>query len=59
MASAESVPSRFLEDPFSFLTVPLGDWVEAGVEWLVQNYRPFFQSIKIAIDPNPPYQPAH
>ncbi len=50
MASTESVPSRFLEDPFSFFTVPLGDWVEAGVEWLVQNYRPFFQSVKIPID---------
>ena len=50
MAATESVTSRFVDDPFSFWTIPLGDWVESGVEWLVQNYRPFFQSIKIPID---------
>ena len=50
MASSASAVDRIVEEPFSFLTVPLGDWAEAAVEWLVQNYRPFFQTIKIPID---------
>ena len=50
MASSESMLSRFMDDPFSLFTIPLDKWAEAGVDWLVQNYRPVFQSIKIPID---------
>ena len=50
MTETASGFSKFLEDPFSMVTIPLDTWAEAGVEWLVQNYRPFFQSIKIPID---------
>ena len=50
MTAPATTWSKFLDDPFSLFTIPLGDWADAGVEWLVQNYRPFFQSIKVPID---------
>lgn len=37
-------------DPFKTLRVPLGQWLEVGLQWLVQNYRPVFQSFKWPID---------
>ena len=42
--------SKFIEQPFDLVTFPLGQWVETFVEWLVENYRPFFISIKVPID---------
>ena len=50
MTETASVFSKFWDDPFSLFTIPLDVWAENGVEWLVQNYRPFFQSIKVPID---------
>jgi glycine betaine/proline transport system permease protein len=41
---------EFLLDPFASVTVPLGDWVEVGLKWLVDNFRPFFQAIRWPID---------
>ena len=37
-------------DPFVETLVPLDEWVTEGLRWLVDNYRPFFQSIKWPID---------
>ncbi|KJZ12273.1 MAG: glycine betaine/L-proline ABC transporter permease ProW [Marinomonas sp.] len=39
-----------LLDPFQFLSVPLGEWVEAVLNYLVQNFRGFFRSIRWPID---------
>ncbi|MGM0609876.1 MAG: ABC transporter permease [Thermodesulfobacteriota bacterium] len=37
-------------DIFGWFTLPLEDWVETGVDWLVTNYRFVFQGIKWPID---------
>ncbi len=39
-----------LLDPFQFLTIPLGDWVESVLNYLVQNFRGFFRAIRWPID---------
>ncbi len=39
-----------LLDPFDRLQVPLDDWVEVGLDWLVDNFRPVFQAIRWPID---------
>lgn len=31
-------------------TIPLDDWIEYAVEWLVSNFRPQFQAIKMPIE---------
>jgi len=36
--------------PFDSYTIPLGDWVDGGIEWLVSNFRPFFQGLRWPID---------
>lgn len=33
-------------DPFQYLTIPIQEWVEQGLDWLVVNFRDFFQAIK-------------
>ncbi|MFP4168717.1 MAG: ABC transporter permease [Desulfonatronovibrionaceae bacterium] len=35
---------------FDWFTLPLENWVETGVDWLVTNYRFIFQAIKWPID---------
>ena len=30
--------------------IPLDDWVQSGVDWLVVNYREFFQLLKVPIE---------
>ncbi|MEI9426023.1 ABC transporter permease subunit [Mesorhizobium sp. Cs1299R1N1] len=37
-------------DPFKTLRIPFGDWVDAGLGWVVQQYRPLFQSLKWPVD---------
>lgn len=39
-----------LLDPFQFLHVPVGEWVESTLSYLVQNFRSFFQAIRWPID---------
>jgi glycine betaine/proline transport system permease protein len=57
-----AAPSTFLDgtvpqaqtfdifDPFAHAIIPLDMWVEKGLDWLVVNFRPFFQTIKLPID---------
>jgi glycine betaine/proline transport system permease protein len=40
--------SLFLD--FSAHRIPLGKWIQAGVDWLVSNYREFFQIIKVPVE---------
>ena len=35
---------------FEDALIPLEDWIEAGVEWLVTNYRPQFQGLKWPVE---------
>ncbi|MEH6578450.1 MAG: glycine betaine/L-proline ABC transporter permease ProW [Amphritea sp.] len=39
-----------LLDPFQFLSIPLGEWVESVLNYLVQNFRGFFRAIRWPID---------
>ena len=36
-------------NPFELYTIPLKDWITAGVNFVVENYRPFFQAIRLPI----------
>jgi glycine betaine/proline transport system permease protein len=37
-------------DPFDQALIPLDVWVEQGLEWLVSNFRPVFQAVRLPID---------
>jgi glycine betaine/proline transport system permease protein len=37
-------------DPFEWLHVPFDDWVDTGLDWLVDNFRAVFQAIRWPID---------
>ena len=39
-----------LLDPFQEALIPLGTWVDQGLEWLVENFRGVFQAIRWPID---------
>jgi glycine betaine/proline transport system permease protein len=39
-----------LLDPFREAVIPLGTWVDQGLEWLVENFRGVFQAIRWPID---------
>lgn len=37
-------------DPFEHSVIPLGSWVDSGLTWVVENFRPLFQAIRVPID---------
>lgn len=39
-----------LLDPFQFINIPLGEWVESVLNYLVQNFRSFFRAVRWPID---------
>lgn len=39
-----------LLDPFQSATIPLGDWVESTLKYLVHNFRDFFMAVRWPID---------
>ena len=39
-----------LLEPFQEALIPLGTWVDQGLEWLVENFRGVFQAIRWPID---------
>ncbi|MFD2230104.1 glycine betaine/L-proline ABC transporter permease ProW [Alkalimarinus sediminis] len=39
-----------LMDPFQQEWIPLQDWAETFISWLVVNFRPFFTAIKTPVD---------
>ncbi|SOD99938.1 glycine betaine/L-proline ABC transporter permease ProW [Caenispirillum bisanense] len=41
---------RTLLDPFEDAVIPLGDWVETALDWLVGNFRPVFQAVRWPVD---------
>ena len=36
--------------PFQDAVIPLGDWVDSGLDWVVANFRPVFQAVRWPID---------
>ncbi len=41
---------RDILNPFAEALIPLDVWVDNGLNWLVTNYRPVFQAIRVPID---------
>ncbi|MEO0986976.1 MAG: ABC transporter permease subunit [Cyanobacteria bacterium J06639_14] len=39
-----------LLNPFQLYTLPLADWISAGVNLFVDNFRPLFQAIRVPIN---------
>jgi glycine betaine/proline transport system permease protein len=39
----------FVAHPFDYIKLPLGDWTQAFVTWMVANFRPVFQEIRIPV----------
>ncbi|MGE0118319.1 MAG: ABC transporter permease [Dongiaceae bacterium] len=39
--------SDLLLDPFKYYTLPLKQWVQFAVDWTADNFRPFFQAIRM------------
>lgn len=37
-------------EPFADAWIPLGGWVDTGLDWLVSNFRPVFQAIRWPVD---------
>jgi glycine betaine/proline transport system permease protein len=37
-------------DPFACGTIPLAEWLSAGLRWMVDEWRPFFQAVKYPVD---------
>lgn len=37
-------------DPFHSTLIPLDHWVTNGIDWLVGNFRPVFQGIRVPVD---------
>lgn len=35
-----------MPDIFDFYTIPLRDWIDTGIDWLVANFRPFFRAMR-------------
>jgi glycine betaine/proline transport system permease protein len=50
MPGASSGIWEALLNPFQFLRLPVGTWVESFIEWLVSNFREVFQAIRWPID---------
>jgi glycine betaine/proline transport system permease protein len=48
-APADAPPFDWMH-PFNDALVPLDNWVESGLNWLVEHGRPIFQAIRVPID---------
>jgi glycine betaine/proline transport system permease protein len=51
-SGADDAGSPFIDwlHPFQEAVIPLGDWVDTGLDWVVDNFRPLFQAIRLPID---------
>lgn len=51
LAAAPQDEQNFsLLNPFDHYTLPLQDWVESGLGWLVDNFRGVFQAVRAPVD---------
>ena len=48
--SVQEATEFTLADPFPEAWIPLQDWVEHGLDWVVDHFRPFFTGVKVPID---------
>lgn len=49
-AGVQEEQSFSLLNPFDNYTLPLQEWVESGLGWLVENFRGVFQAIRAPVD---------
>lgn len=49
-AAVQEKQSFNVLDPFEHYTLPLQEWVESGLGWLVENFRGVFQAIRTPVD---------
>lgn len=49
-AGQTQVAEFSLADPFAQEIIPLKDWVDQGIGWMVTQFRPLFTAIKAPID---------
>jgi len=50
-AESETIEHQFsILDPFAEKLIPFDHWVEVGLDWLVDNFREFFQIIRVPVD---------
>lgn len=49
-AAPQEEQSFSLLNPFDHYTIPLQDWVESGLGWLVANFRGVFQAVRAPVD---------
>ena len=45
-----TIISETILDPFKYLQLPVGTWVEKFIDWMVINFREVFQAIRWPID---------
>jgi glycine betaine/proline transport system permease protein len=45
-----SNPMEVILNPFQFYTLPIDDWINIGINWIVDHFRPFFQAIRIPVN---------
>lgn len=52
LISDEPIPeTRFdILEPFAEAWIPLGSWVDSGLDWVVTNFRPVFQAVRWPVD---------
>ena len=50
MASESESILDLILDPFQYLQLPVGTWVEKVIDWMVINFREIFQAIRWPID---------
>lgn len=50
-APTDATPPPFdWAHPFDQATIPLDDWVDSGLTWTVEHFRPAFQAVRAPID---------
>ncbi len=42
--------AEWLLDPFQLVQIPFDDWVTSGIRYLVDHFRPLFQSVRLPIN---------
>lgn len=41
---------EFILNPFQFYTLPVDDWINTGINWIVDHFRPLFQVIRVPVN---------
>ena len=52
LSQVQAAPENHFDwlHPFDHSVIPLNDWVDSGLNWVVAHFRPVFQAIRFPID---------